>query len=128
MAWVMKLPNGATASSDQFTLSDLGEIEDVTGEPWSTQNPMRSLKSAKAFLKAAYRANMLAEADVDLLTLGRLKSMFDWVDDKPWPGGDDGGDDAAPLDRSSSGSSPGASGASTGGRAKRGKSASATSS
>lgn len=121
MAWIIRTPNGEV-SSDDFTLSDLGEVEAETGEPWSTLNVFRSIKVAKAFMRIAYRHVGLDPDEVDGLTLGAWKHSFDFTEDKPFPGGDDA-DPLGSPNQSSSESSPGAPVASVGGRAKRAKSA-----
>lgn len=119
MTWLMRLPDGRKVSSDDFTLGDLGRVEDETGVPWSTANPFRSVKTARAFLRAAYVNAGLGPDDVDALTLGTLKRVFEFREDEPWPETGDGeGDDADPPGGSSGGSSSGASDGSGGPRAK----------
>lgn len=121
MTWVMRW-GGQEIVSDDFTLGELGRIEDETGVPWSTLNPLREMKVARAFLGIALERTGGDAAELDGLTLGRIKAVFDFRPDVPFPGGGEADDDG-PLALSSGGSSRGASAGSAGARAKRAKSA-----
>lgn len=125
MTWVMRW-KGQEIVSDDFTLDELGRIEKETGVPWSTLNPLREMKVARSFLSIALERTGGDPADLDGLTLGRIKAVFDFRPDEPFPGDEEADD--GPLAQSSDASSPGASGGSTGPRRKRAVSASATSS
>ena len=114
MAWLIRVDDETAVDSDDFTLSDLIEIEKESEVPWSTSNPLREVRVAKAFIRAALRKSGRNPREVDEWTLRRIKKVFDWRSDVE---GDDeqqeGG--AAPLkDSSDPGSSSGGSGASTG--------------
>lgn len=115
--WVMTW-QGQELRSDDLTLEELGIIEDETGIPWSVLNPVAKAAVARAFLRVLFTRSGLDPAQVDGLPLGAVKSVFAWRDDEPWPGGDDGEDDAGPPGRSSGDSSRGASAVSTGRRKK----------
>ena len=113
MTWLIRLPDGSQASSDDLTLDDLEAIERESGAPWSTAAPLNSVPAARAHLRAAYRRAGLDPDRGGTLTLRTIKATFEHVPDVPWPG-DDGAQDADPLDRSSPGSSPGPSAGSGG--------------
>lgn len=119
MTWVMRW-KGQEIVSDDFTLDELGRIEKETGVPWSTLNPLREMKVARSFLSIALERTGGDPADLDGLTLGRIKAVFDFRPDEPFPGDEEADD--GPLAQSSDASSPGASGGSGGVRAKPGKS------
>lgn len=118
MTWIMRLPDGAEASSDDFTLGDLEQVEDEGGQPWSVANCYRSAKVARAFLRVAYRRGGLDPTDVDALTMKRLKRVFVFQEDEPVDTDGEETDDS-PLDQTTSPvSSPGASSAAAGPRRK----------
>ena len=102
MSWLIR-HNGVEASSDDFLIDDLAQIEKSTGTPWSVANPWRDVKVARAFLAAAMLRAGRGEEEVatalSLLTLKQLKTVFKWVDDDEPPAGEDGQE--APLDRPS---------------------------
>lgn len=121
MTWIVRW-GGERVTSDDFTLDDLIALEKETGTPWSALNPLREIRIARAFLRVAINRTGGDPDDADRATLGRLKHVFEFEEDQPWPGGGEGSDDDGPLDLKARGSSPGASAGSTGGRAKRGES------
>ena len=85
MTWIIKL-DGIRLESDDFTIAELGEVEKATGEPWSTTNPLRSIKAAEAFLAVVMLRSGRPEPEViaalESLTLRTLKSAFEWQADE----------------------------------------------
>jgi hypothetical protein len=77
MTWLITVGEG-TVESDDFTIGDLGQIEKESETYWSIANPLRSSRVARAFLRVAYRRSGRDPEEVDGLTLGQLKSMFDF--------------------------------------------------
>lgn len=122
MTWIVQW-DGQRVSSDDFTLDDLIALEKETGTPWSALNPMREVKIARAFLRTAIKHSGGDPDEADKATLRRLKHVFEFEEDEPWPGDAEGAEDDAPLDLKGRGSSPGAPDASTGARPKRARSA-----
>ena len=124
MAWKVTL-NGRDFNSDDMTLGELGDIEKATGKPWSLLNPWTDVATAKEFARAALsRQGLEGEELADAvagLTAGVLKSAFSFVEDEPLPAAE--GEGGGPLDLSSRSSSPGARGATGGGRARPARSA-----
>lgn len=116
MTWTMRLPGGRGAvESDDFTLDDLDRIERATGQPWSTLNPWRDAKTAREFIRTAYRHSGLTDAQADDATkriaLRHVKSLFEHRPDEPLAEGDDeedGGGPPVPLDRRRRSTSTGA--------------------
>ena len=108
MTWVLKVGDGEV-SSDDFLLADMETIEAESGEFWSTANPARSAKAARAFLRAAYRHADLDPDEVDGLRMAVLKSMFEYRPDEAEPE-PDGERPTKPRNRgrTSRSSSPGA--------------------
>ena len=80
MTWTVTTPAGPV-SSDDFTLGDLDDIEKGSDTFWSVANPWRHARVARGFLRAAYRAKGLDPGLVDSLTMGALKTAFDYEPD-----------------------------------------------
>ena len=116
---------GTEHSSDDFTLEELGATEKASGTPWSVSNPLREVTVARAWLAVVLVRGGMDDAEVaaqlDTLTLGRIKDAFAYVaDDTDIPVGED---TPAPLVLSSATSSSGVSDAGSGHRKKRAASA-----
>lgn len=84
MSWLIRIP-GFDLDSDDMTVADLGRVEKLSGEPWSTSNPFRSVDVAKAFYAVALERSGVPRKDTDTavaaLTLRDLKGAFEWRDD-----------------------------------------------
>lgn len=125
--------NGVTLDSDDMTLGELGDVEKETGVPWSTLNPWRDAGVARAFLRVALARQGLppeaVEGRLDSLTGREIKRAFTFRADEPMGEESEVQREELPLeDLSTPSSSPGAPSATDGGRAKRGRSGSGTSS
>lgn len=83
MAWIIKVPDGPTVSSDDFTLEMLGRIEDEADVFWSTANVFRSAKVARAFMRCALEIAGRDPSEADVFTMKVYKSAFDYVPDAP---------------------------------------------
>jgi hypothetical protein len=110
MGWLIRW-DGAEFASDDMTIEDLGEIERATGEPWSTANPLRTVKVARAFLVTALLRSGRSEQEVaDTLTHATLKDLKGAFDYRPDDNTEAPPEGRAPLDhrpKTSRGSSPG---------------------
>ena len=99
MSWLIKW-DGQELNSDDFTIADLGRVEKESGEPWSTANPFRDVAVARSFVGVALRRQGLGDKDVtaalDQVTLRRLKTAFEWVDDDSEGGEQEEPDPSAP--------------------------------
>lgn len=97
--WLIRV-DGFEMESDDFTIEELGEIERVSGDPWSVVNPLRSAKAARAFVAIALLRSGLAKDQVAdrlaALNLRDLKTAFDY---KPEDAATLVGDQPAPLAR-----------------------------
>jgi hypothetical protein len=136
MPWQIAL-DGVEVSSDDFLIEDLEAAEKASGEPWAVQNPLRSVKVARAWLAIAMARSGSTDAEIaerlGVLTLKTIKNVFSLIPDE----GEET-DAAAPLAMvkpkpstpasTTQESSPGAPGGSPGGRPKRAKRLSAASS
>jgi hypothetical protein len=118
MAWIVKI-DGNEASSDDFLLDDLSYVERVAKTPWSLANPYKDITVAKAFLRLALIRSGVSDEDADerlkTLSLGELKTAFDFVDDNA---GGQQGKSQGPTTTTSRSSSGGARKGSAGPRKK----------
>lgn len=123
MTWIIRVPDHDPVESDDFTLDDLIKIEKGSGVPWAILNPFKDGAVAREFYRVALRMSGEDPKQADDVTLRRMKSLFDWREDEPFPitQGGDGESDPLPLKVQSS--SPGARSGSSGSRAKRAASA-----
>jgi hypothetical protein len=106
VSWLIKF-GGVELDSDDFTIEELGEVEKVSGVPWSLANPLREISVAKAFLAVVLLRTGTSERDLmkelEALTLGKIKRSFEWVDD----GSDqEGEEEPDPSDQPPSQTSP----------------------
>ena len=85
MAWVITLDGNDPIDSDDFLIDDLAYIEKHGETSWSVANPFASIQVAKAFLRVALVRSGLSPEDADnrvaALTLGDIKSSFDFRSD-----------------------------------------------
>jgi len=99
MTWKIKW-DGEEFSSDDMTIEDLGSIEKATGEPWSTANPLRTVRVAKAFLAVALlnggRTDDQVAQVLSTVTLKTLKNVFTYEPDED---ATEGSAPLAPRDR-----------------------------
>ena len=123
MSWLITV-DGVKFNSDDMTVEELGEVEKISGVPWSIANPLREVTVAKAFVAVAllrvdgdHAADKLAG-----LTLRDLKDAFEWVDDEG-QGVEEELDPSAPPPPSTSRNSSASGQAGGGRRAKHVKSA-----
>lgn len=90
--WIIK-HNGTEFSSDDFLIEDLENVERATGSPWSTANPLRDVKTARAFLAVAMLRQGSPNAEVEtalkLITLKSLKNAFEFKSDDEEEGHED---------------------------------------
>lgn len=118
MAWTIRL-DGNEASSDDFLLDDLAYVEKAAKTPWSIANPYKDIAVAKAFLRVSLIRSGVSEEDADgrlaTLTLGELKSAFDFTEDDT---GGQKGKSQGPTTSTSRSSSGGARSGSAGPRKK----------
>lgn len=99
MTWLVNL-RGTRFSSDDMTIAELGEVERVSGVPWSAANPFRQVAVARGFaavalLRAGISEDQITET-LEGLTLADLKGAFEYIPDEPIP---DNGGGAVPLPR-----------------------------
>jgi hypothetical protein len=124
VSWIIRLEGADPVSSDDFTLDDLIRIEKATDTPWAVLNPFKSGPVAREFYRIALKVTGGDPKEADSATLGRMKTMFDWEPDEPFPATQGGGsDDVDPLPLKVQSSSPGARTGTTGSRQKRAASA-----
>jgi hypothetical protein len=114
MAWMIRF-GGVELDSDDMTIEELGEVEKVSGVPWSIANPMREIAVAKGFIAVMLLRSGKSEAEVvealKALTLRDLKAAFEYRSDE---GGETPGEGEEPDPSRPSGSTSRAS--SRGGR------------
>lgn len=119
MSWLIKF-DGTEVLSDDFTVEELGEVEKVSGVPWSICNPLREAKVAMAFIAVALLHAGRDQDDIadilEKLTLGQMKNAFEFVPDNSLIGD---ADEPEPAEQEGEQSSPPVSispGSSTGAR------------
>jgi hypothetical protein len=84
MPWIVTF-DGVQLDADDMTVEELGEVERISGVPWSIANPLREVKVAKAYVAVALLRAGRDKSDVagQLTALRQrdLKGVFDWRDD-----------------------------------------------
>ena len=117
MTWIITW-NNQEVSSDDFTLDELGKVEQAADTSWSIANPLRAAAVAKEFLRIAITHTGGDPKEADTLTLGRMKKAFSYrADDESDSEG--GGEEPDPLPATSHDSSSGDAVASIGRPRKR---------
>lgn len=78
--WSIDTGPWGKVASDDLTLDEVEQLEEITGVPWATMNPLASLKQAKAWLlvSSLHAGATEAEATDRLaeLNLGGIKGAF----------------------------------------------------
>lgn len=101
---------GVDMTSDDFTIGELGEVEKVSGVPWSIANPLREVKVARAFLAVALLRSGVPDREVaahlEKVTLRKLKHAFSYEPDEDQEGEEEPDPSDRDLGLSSQPSSP----------------------
>lgn len=132
MSWRITVGDLPPLDSDDMTVEELGEVERISGTPWSIANPLREVTVAKAFAAVVLLRSGVPEKEVPArlttLTARDLKNAFEWVEDDAEAEGEHEEPDpsAPPPAPTTPASSPGAR-AGAGRRPSRAGSVSATS-
>lgn len=103
MSWLIKV-DGVEFPSDDFLISDVGDIEKASGTSWYICNPLVEIPVARAFLAAALirsgRTPDVVEKVLATMTLKQLAGAFTYLPD------DETGGEAEEVDPSDPPPSP----------------------
>jgi hypothetical protein len=84
MPWIVTF-DGVQLDADDMTVEELGEVERISGVPWSIANPLREVKVAKAYIAVALLRTGRDKSEVAsrlaALRQRDLKGVFDWRED-----------------------------------------------